>query len=38
MIEHTLDTANAILHIKPKSSLEQAAIDTNSLPGGPNNS
>ncbi len=27
MIEHTLDTANAILHIQPKSSLEQADFE-----------
>ena len=27
MIEHTLDTTNAILHIQPKSSLEQADFE-----------
>ena len=27
MIEHTLDTTNGILHIQPKSSLEQADFD-----------
>jgi len=27
MIEHTLDTANAILHIQPKSSLKQADFE-----------
>lgn len=27
MIEHTLDTANAILHLRPKSALEQADFE-----------